>query len=307
MESEKSSREKGIYKVTIVGSIVNFLLLVFKFFAGIAGHSAAMLADAVHSLSDFITDIVVIVFVRIAGKPEDKGHDYGHGKYETLATAIIGIVLFAVGASICWNGLQAIQTVWQGGRLPAPGMLAFAGAIISIVSKELIYRYTIHVGRKINSSAVIANAWHHRSDAFSSIGTAIGIGGAIVLGESWSVLDPMAAVVVSFFIMKVAVQLLKPCVDELTEKSLPDEIEKEICLIAENTPGVSAIHNLRTRRIGNHYAIEMHVRMDGHLTLYEAHAKASVIENKLKEKYGNETHVGIHVEPVKDADGTYRK
>ena len=302
-----TEREKAIYQVTWAGSFVNFLLVIFKFIAGILGHSAAMIADAVHSLSDFATDIVVLIFTRISNKPQDKNHDYGHGKYETLATAIIGIVLFAVGASFCWNGLQAIQTVWQGGRLPAPGMLAFAGAIISIVSKELIYRYTIHVGRKINSSAVIANAWHHRSDAFSSIGTAIGIGGAIVLGESWSVLDPMAAVVVSFFIMKVAVQLLKPCVDELTEKSLPDEIEKEICLIAENTPGVSAIHNLRTRRIGNHYAIEMHVRMDGHLTLYEAHAKASVIENKLKEKYGNETHVGIHVEPVKDADGTYRK
>lgn len=302
-----TEREKAIYQVTWAESFVNFLLVIFKFIAGILGHSAAMIADAVHSLSDFATDIVVLIFTRISNKPQDKNHDYGHGKYETLATAIIGIVLFAVGASICWNGLQAIQTVWQGGRLPAPGMLAFAGAIISIVSKELIYRYTIHVGRKINSSAVIANAWHHRSDAFSSIGTAIGIGGAIVLGESWSVLDPMAAVVVSFFIMKVAVQLLKPCVDELTEKSLPDEIEKEICLIAENTPGVSAIHNLRTRRIGNHYAIEMHVRMDGHLTLYEAHAKASVIENKLKEKYGNETHVGIHVEPVKDADGTYRK
>lgn len=302
-----TEREKAIYQVTWAGSFVNFLLVIFKFIAGILGHSAAMIADAVHSLSDFATDIVVLIFTRISNKPQDKNHDYGHGKYETLATAIIGIVLFAVGASICWNGLQAIQTVWQGGRLPAPGMLAFAGAIIFIVSKELIYRYTIHVGRKINSSAVIANAWHHRSDAFSSIGTAIGIGGAIVLGESWSVLDPMAAVVVSFFIMKVAVQLLKPCVDELTEKSLPDEIEKEICLIAENTPGVSAIHNLRTRRIGNHYAIEMHVRMDGHLTLYEAHAKASVIENKLKEKYGNETHVGIHVEPVKDADGTYRK
>ena len=298
-----TEREKAIYQVTWAGSFVNFLLVIFKFIAGILGHSAAMIADAVHSLSDFATDIVVLIFTRISNKPQDNGH----GKYETLATAIIGIVLFAVGASICWNGLQAIQTVWQGGRLPAPGMLAFAGAIISIVSKELIYRYTIHVGRKINSSAVIANAWHHRSDAFSSIGTAIGSGGAIVLGESWSVLDPMDAVVVSFFIMKVAVQLLKPCVDELTEKSLPDEIEKEICLIAENTPGVSAIHNLRTRRIGNHYAIEMHVRMDGHLTLYEAHAKASVIENKLKEKYGNETHVGIHVEPVKDADGTYRK
>ena len=302
-----TEREKAIYQVTWAGSFVNFLLVVFKFIAGILGHSAAMIADAVHSLSDFATDIVVHIFTRISNKPQDKNHDYGHGKYETLATAIIGIVLFAVGAGICWNGLRAIQTVWQGGRLPVPGMLAFAGAIISIVSKELIYRYTIHVGRKINSSAVIANAWHHRSDAFSSIGTAMGIGGAIALGESWSVLDPMAAVIVSFFIMKVSVQLLKPCVDELTEKSLPDEIEKEICLIAENTPGVSAIHNLRTRRIGNHYAIEMHVRMDGHLTLYEAHAKASVIENKLKEKYGNETHVGIHVEPVKDADGTYRK
>ena len=302
-----TEREKAIYQVTWAGSFVNFLLVIFKFIAGILGHSAAMIADAVHSLSDFATDIVVLIFTRISNKPQDKNHDYGHGKYETLATAIIGIVLFAVGASICWNGLQAIQTVWQGGRLPAPGMLAFAGAIISIVSKELIYRYTIHVGRKINSSAVIANAWHHRSDAFSSIGTAIGIGGAIVLGESWSVLDPMAAVVVSYFIMTVDDQLIKRCVDELTEKSLPDEIEKEICLIAENTPGVSAIHNLRTRRIGNHYAIEMHVRMDGHLTLYEAHAKASVIENKLKEKYGNETHVGIHVEPVKDADGTYRK
>lgn len=302
-----TEREKAIYQVTWAGSFVNFLLVVFKFIAGILGHSAAMIADAVHSLSDFATDIVVLIFTRISNKPQDKNHDYGHGKYETLATAIIGIVLFAVGAGICWNGLRAIQTVWQGGRLPVPGMLAFAGAIISIVSKELIYRYTIHVGHKINSSAVIANAWHHRSDAFSSIGTAMGIGGAIALGESWSVLDPMAAVIVSFFIMKVSVQLLKPCVDELTEKSLPDEIEKEICLIAENTPGVSAIHNLRTRRIGNHYAIEMHVRMDGHLTLYEAHAKASVIENKLKEKYGNETHVGIHVEPVKDADGTYRK
>lgn len=302
-----TEREKAIYQVTWAGSFVNFLLVVFKFIAGILGHSAAMIADAVHSLSDFATDIVVLIFTRISNKPQDKNHDYGHGKYETLATAIIDIVLFAVGAGICWNGLRAIQTVWQGGRLPVPGMLAFAGAIISIVSKELIYRYTIHVGRKINSNAVIANAWHHRSDAFSSIGTAMGIGGAIALGESWSVLDPMAAVIVSFFIMKVSVQLLKPCVDELTEKSLPDEIEKEICLIAENTPGVSAIHNLRTRRIGNHYAIEMHVRMDGHLTLYEAHAKASVIENKLKEKYGNETHVGIHVEPVKDADGTYRK
>ena len=302
-----ATREKDIYRVTVVGSVVNFLLLVFKFFAGIVGHSAAMLADAVHSLSDFITDIIVIVFVRISAKPEDEGHDYGHGKYETLATAIIGIFLLFVGFGIFWNGASSIYRFLQGGSLQEPGILALVAALVSIVFKEVLYQYTVFKGRKLNSQAVVANAWHHRSDAFSSIGTAIGIGGAILLGESWSVLDPMAAVVVSFFIMKVSVQLLKPCVDELTEKSLPDEIEKEICLITENTPGVSAIHNLRTRRIGNHYAIEMHVRMDGHLTLYEAHAKASVIENKLKEKYGNETHVGIHVEPVKSADGTYRE
>ena len=302
---EKSKREKEIYKVTWTGSFVNFILVVFKFLAGIAGHSAAMIADAVHSLSDFATDIVVLVFTRISNKPQDQSHDYGHGKYETLATAIIGIALFAVGVGICWNGLLAIQTVWKGGTLPPPGMLAFWGAIISIVSKELLYRYTIRIGRKVNSNAVIANAWHHRSDALSSIGTAIGIGGAIWLGESWRVLDPMAAVAVSFFIVKVAVQLLKPCIEELTEKSLPDEIEQQICRIVENTPDVTALHNLRTRRIGNHYAIEMHVRMDGHLTLYEAHDKASSIEKKVKEMFGPDTHVGIHVEPIKKPDGTY--
>lgn len=242
MESEKSSREKGIYKVTIVGSIVNFLLLVFKFFAGIAGHSAAMLADAVHSLSDFITDIVVIVFVRIAGKPEDKGHDYGHGKYETLATAIIGLLLLCVGFGIFWNGASSIYTFLQGGQLESPGVVALVAALVSIVSKEILYQYTVIQGKKLNSQAVVANAWHHRSDALSSIGTAIGIGGAILLGDHWRVLDPIAAVVVSFFIMKVSVQLLIPCVDELLEKSLPDDVEKEIEQTVLSFPGVSQPH-----------------------------------------------------------------
>lgn len=299
MESEKSSREKGIYKVTIVGSIVNFLLLVFKFFAGIAGHSAAMLADAVHSLSDFITDIVVIVFVRIAGKPEDKGHDYGHGKYETLATAIIGLLLLCVGFGIFWNGASSIYTFLRGGQLESPGVVALVAALVSIVSKEILYQYTVIQGKKLNSQAVIANAWHHRSDALSSIGTAIGIGGAILLGDHWRVLDPVAAVVVSFFIMKVSVRLLIPCVDELLEKSLPEDVEKEIEQTVLSFPGVSQPHHLRTRRIGNYYAIELHVRMDGKITLEEAHSTATVIENKLKEMFGKGTHVGIHVEPTK--------
>ena len=299
MESEKSSREKGIYKVTIVGSIVNFLLLVFKFFAGIAGHSAAMLADAVHSLSDFITDIVVIVFVRIAGKPEDKGHDYGHGKYETLATAIIGLLLLCVGFGIFWNGASSIYTFLRGGQLESPGVVALVAALVSIVSKEILYQYTVIQGKKLNSQAVIANAWHHRSDALSSIGTAIGIGGAILLGDHWRVLDPVAAVVVSFFIMKVSVRLLIPCVDELLEKSLPEDVEKEIEQTVLSFPGVSQPHHLRTRRIGNYYAIELHVRMDGKITLEEAHSTANAIENKLKEMFGKGTHVGIHVEPTK--------
>lgn len=299
MENEKSSREKGIYKVTIVGSIVNFLLLVFKFFAGIAGHSAAMLADAVHSLSDFITDIVVIVFVRIAGKPEDKGHDYGHGKYETLATAIIGLLLLCVGFGIFWNGASSIYTFLRGGQLESPGVVALVAALVSIVSKEILYQYTVIQGKKLNSQAVIANAWHHRSDALSSIGTAIGIGGAILLGDHWRVLDPVAAVVVSFFIMKVSVRLLIPCVDELLEKSLPEDVEKEIEQTVLSFPGVSQPHHLRTRRIGNYYAIELHVRMDGKITLEEAHSTATAIENKLKEMFGKGTHVGIHVEPTK--------
>ena len=299
MESEKSSREKGIYKVTIVGSIVNFLLLVFKFFAGIAGHSAAMLADAVHSLSDFITDIVVIVFVRIAGKPEDKGHDYGHGKYETLATAIIGLLLLCVGFGIFWNGASSIYTFLRGGQLESPGVVALVAALVSIVSKEILYQYTVIQGKKLNSQAVIANAWHHRSDALSSIGTAIGIGGAILLGDHWRELDPVAAVVVSFFIMKVSVRLLIPCVDELLEKSLPEDVEKEIEQTVLSFPGVSQPHHLRTRRIGNYYAIELHVRMDGKITLEEAHSTATAIENKLKEMFGKGTHVGIHVEPTK--------
>ncbi|WP_274972960.1 cation diffusion facilitator family transporter [Bacteroides fluxus] len=293
------ARERGIYRVTIVGSVVNFLLLVFKFFAGIMGHSAAMLADAVHSLSDFVTDIIVLVFVRISSKPQDEGHDYGHGKYETLATAIIGIFLLFVGFGIFWNGASSVYLFLQGGSLPEPGMLALAAALVSIVSKEILYQYTVFKGKKLNSQAVVANAWHHRSDALSSIGTAVGIGGAILLGSHWRVLDPAAAVIVSFFIMKVAVGLLIPCVDELLEKSLPADVEEEIQEIILSFPGVSSPHHLRTRRIGNHYAIEVHVRMDGKITLEEAHRTATAIEDKLKEKFGEGTHIGIHVEPTK--------
>lgn len=298
-EPGKKAREKEIYRVTWVGSLVNLLLVVFKFLAGIAGHSAAMMADAVHSLSDFITDVVVILFVRISSKPVDKNHDYGHGKYETMATALIGVALLAVGTGILWNGAADILACLRGEELRQPGGWALAAAVVSIAMKEALYHYTVRTGRRCRSQVVVANAWHHRSDALSSVGTAAGIGGAMLLGPRWAVLDPAAAVVVSFFIMKVSMQLVVPCVDELLEKSLPENVEREIERIVLSFDGVSEPHHLRTRRIGNNYAIELHVRMDGNIPLRQAHDTATGIEHKLKEAFGADTHVGIHVEPVK--------
>ena len=294
-----NTREKSIFRVTWIGSIVNFLLLVFKFIAGFLGHSSALVADAVHSLSDFATDIIVIVFVKISGKPEDDDHRYGHGKYETLATALIGVALFAVGIGLLVSGATKVADVIKGVVLPAPSMIALVAAAVSIVAKEILYRYTVRVGKNLNSQAVVANAWHHRSDAFSSIGTLIGIGGAILLGEKWRILDPLAAIVVSAFIIKVAADLLKPCVDELLERSLPAETEKRILDIIASFPEVSSPHHLRTRRIGNHIAIEVHLRMDGKTSLEDAHTVATNVERQLKSEFGPDTHIGIHMEPVK--------
>lgn len=292
------TREKEIYKVTLVGGAVNLLLLVFKFVAGVLGHSSAMIADAVHSLSDFVTDIVVLVFVKISNLPKDKSHDYGHGKYETLALTIIGVALMVVAVSIIVEGATKIAFQLNGGTLESPGMLAFWAAIVSIVLKELTYRYSIIKAKKLNSKAVEANAWHHRSDALSSISTAVGIGGAIFFGQRWAILDPIASVVVGAFIVKVAFDLLKHGIGDLMEQSLPDKVEDEIMQMVAELPGVVEPHNLRTRRIGNHYAIELHIRMDGDISLREAHDKASEIEDLLRKQYGEETHVAIHVEPI---------
>ena len=293
-----NQREKEIYKVTIVGALANVTLLIFKFVAGIISNSAAMIADAVHSLSDFITDVVVIVFVKISSKPQDKSHDYGHGKFETLATLIIGIVLLFIGLMILYNGASATyRCIWLGEELHRPGMIAFWAAIFSIILKEAVYQYTVYKGKNLNSQAVIANAWHHRSDAFSSIGTAVGIGGAIFLGDKWVVLDPIAAIVVSVFIINVSLKIIIKSINELLEKSLPDEIENEIIKVAESFDMVKDVHDLRTRRIGNNIAIEMHLLMDGNLSLQCTHNTTELIESELRKKYGEHTHIAIHVEP----------
>lgn len=299
--SKNKVREHNIYRVTIIGSIVNFILLVFKFFAGIVGHSAAMIADAVHSLSDFITDVIVILFVRISSKPADDTHEYGHGKYETLATAIIGFGLLGVGIGIFIGGLKDVIAVFRGETIQTPGMIALVVAAVSVVCKELLYQYTAHKGKTLESQAVVANAWHHRSDAFSSIGTLLGIGGAIFGGEKWSILDPLAAVVVSLFIAKVAIGILKNSLEELLEHALPEPVENEIKDTILSVEGVESPHHLRTRRIGNTLAIEVHIRMDGNIPLAKVHQTASTVEQQLKARFGANTHVNIHMEPLKNS------
>lgn len=295
------TREGEIYKVTLVGSIANLLLVVFKFIAGILGHSAAMTADAVHSLSDFITDVVVIIFVGISAKPQDESHEYGHGKFETLASFFVALVLLGAAGGVIVSGGGKLMDWLNGEELKAPGMLALWAALLSVALKEVLYHYTAIKGRKLDSQVMIANAWHHRSDALSSIGAAIGVGGAIWLGNRWTVLDPLASVVVGLMLVKVAYDLLKINIGELTEGSLPADTEEEIVRIIESEPGVSEPHHLRTRRIGNRIAIDTHIRLDGRMTLSEAHQKATTIEHRLKERFGALTHVTIHMEPVKNA------
>ena len=293
-------RETEIYRVTLVGSVGNVALLTFKFIAGILGHSSAMIADAVHSLSDFITDLIVLLFVKISAKPQDESHDYGHGKYETIASFVIGLALVAAATGIIVSGSLKLAAWLRGTQLEAPGSLALWAAVISILVKEVLYRYTASVGHRLQSQAVVANAWHHRSDALSSIATAIDIGGAILLGQRWTVLDPLASVIVGVMLIKVSVELLKSSIGELTECSLPEETEREIEAIVRSFPDVCEPHNLRTRRIGNHIAIETHVRMDGEVTLTKAHDRATAIERSLKQRFGAETHVTIHMEPRKN-------
>ena len=303
MQSQMT-REKEIYRITLWGSIVNIVLTGLKFAAGILGASAAMIADAVHSLSDLLTDFVVLLFVKISSRPADSDHPYGHGKYETLATTIVAIALLAAGGVLLAQGIEKIIGAVRGETLPVPGRIALWAALISIAAKEGIYQLTARVGRRVQSSALEANAWHHRTDALSSVATAIGIGGALLFGGKWAILDPIAAVLVSVFILVAAGKLLHEAIQDLMEKRLPEEIEEEIREIVAADSEMSEMHKLRTRRVGNVYSIEMHLRMHGNISLYEAHRHSMLLEQGLRERFGQETLVSIHLEPLK-VNGEY--
>ncbi len=297
--NDARQRERYIYRVTIVGAVCNVLLSVLKLVAGIVGRSSAMVADGMHSLSDLVTDAVVIVFVRMSSKPQDRRHEYGHGKYETLATSVIGILLLFVALGIMWDSSQKIWQCLNGDAMPQPSILALLAALVSIGVKEWLYRYTRTAGEHQHSQAVVANAWHHRSDALSSVGTAIGIGGALALGPHWAVLDPIAAFFVSVLIVRAAIDQLRPSIGELVEDSLPESVEADISKAIQSVPGVTDPHNMRTRKIGSKCAVDVHVRMDGNITLNEAHSKAAAVERNIREVVGTDAFVMVHMEPIK--------
>lgn len=294
-------RGKEIRRITVVGAIVNIILTIFKIIAGVLGRSAAMVADGIHSLSDLLSDIVVLVFTHISSKGKDKNHSFGHGKFETMATLIVSVILVAVGAKLMADGVASIIGVMNGNSIPLPGSIALWAAIGSIIIKEILYHATIRTARRTDSPVVLANAWHHRSDALSSIGALTGIAGAMILGEKWTILDPIASCCISIAIIVVAVKMSLPSLAELLETSLPEEIEKNIISIANSVQGVENIHELKTRRNGISYIIDAHIVVDPHISVTEAHNIATDVENALKEKYGNETQINIHIEPDQDS------
>lgn len=300
-EPEEIRYSQAAY-VTKVSMVLNLLLTGFKFVTGILGHSSAMVADAAHSLTDFITDIAVIVGLKVAKKPKDNTHNYGHGKIETLAAAFTGLVLITAALGIFWGGLQKVISFFQGEMLPEPSKITLIIVILSIVSKEWLYRYTIFHGKQLKSDALIANAWEHRSDAIASAGTMLGIGGAILLGGKWVVLDPLTAVVLSFLILKIAFEISYKNLDELLEGSLDSETYRSIEEILISTEGVLGFHELKTRKIGNAMAADVHIEVDPDLNIVDAHEISTQVEDRLKEICGKNGHFSIHVEPCFDYD-----
>jgi cation diffusion facilitator family transporter len=295
-----NERLKKINYVTIQGIFINIGLIILKMAAGVISHSGAIVADAFHSFSDLSTDLALLWGAKAAAEPADSDHEYGHGRINTIVCAGIGILLFAVGGAIFFGGAFKVFRVLRGEMLLQPGWFACFAAFISIISKEWLYQRTVAVGKETENLAVIANAWHHRSDAFSSIGVMLGILGAIVLGGSWRILDPIAAVVVSVFIIKVAFSIVGESFYELMEGSLSDDEEVEIARLTLSVPGVNTPHRIRTRRIGYNVAIELHIKVNNDLDIRQGHDIATKVEDLLKERFGRSTFISVHVEPIDD-------
>ena len=290
------TRNRAEKRCTLVGMTSDVCLSALKIATGIVGHSSAILADGIHSISDTVTDALVYAMVRLSGKGSDERYRYGRGKYETLAAFLISIILVVVALGLMVEGVKDVWAALQGETLERPHNIALIVGIIAVIVKESLYHYTRLTGRKTQSSALKAYAWHHRADALSTAATLLGVAGAMFLGERWRVLDPLAAIAVSVLILVLAYRLGKPAVEELLEVSLPQEEQDKIADIVNGTEGVRAFHNLRTRRNGNLRVVDIHVKVDGALSVNESHDITRKIEHQLSEALG-EVMTNIHVEP----------
>ena len=286
-------------RVTWLSVVVNLFLMTAKLLIGFFGKSQAMVADGLHTLSDFVTDFAVLVSLRLAAQPRDADHAYGHGKYAALATVFIGVVLGAVAIQIGASAIHLIFDTLRGEELPAPHPVAFWAALVSIFIKEGLYWATLRVGRRTGSAVLIANAWHHRSDAFTSVGTALGIGAAAFLGGEWRILDPIAALLVCAFLFKIAWDVIRREIGNLTDKGMSPGVVAEILEMARALPGVDAPHNLRTRQVGETVVVDLHIRVNPAMTVQTSHGIATSLEASLRGRFGADTIANIHIEPWK--------
>lgn len=294
-----SERTKKILKVTLLGSVSNITLVILKLIVGILGHSSALIAEAINSISDFATDLIALIFIRISGKPQDEDHHYGHGKYETLASVVMAAMMMCVGGLLLIHSTQDVYgLLFLGLKLPSPSYLTLIIALVSLLIKEVLYRYTSRWAHLLKSSALRAKAADHRGDTLALLAVSLGLAGAIFLGEKWLFLEPLAAAVVSIFILRMGWVVLNPAFCELTEESLPLAVEEEIRQIAYWTPRVKGIGKLRTRSIGERYAIELDILVDGSISVTEGHDITLSLEEALCSHFGEMTHITIHVEPI---------
>lgn len=295
--------------VTWVGFWWNAVLGAAKVAGGILGRSNALVADGIHSFSDFLSDVIVLVMVGIARRKPDAKYQYGHGKYETFATLLLSLVLALVAVGIFIEGFNDVRNALGGEALSRPGAIALILCVCSLGVKEWLYRYTRREGERINSGAVVANAWHHRSDAFSSVATLVGVVGAMFLGDKWRILDPVAAMVVAVMIIVVSVKMAIPAIMELLEIALPNDAENQIKKAIISTPGVKAFHHLRTRRNGSSVIVETHIKVDPNITVITAHNIASAVERNISDVFDKDSSiVTTHIEPYEGeaiaADGS---
>ncbi|MDE6715693.1 MAG: cation diffusion facilitator family transporter [Muribaculaceae bacterium] len=285
-------------RVTWISFFVNAILGVAKILGGLFARSSALIADGVHSFSDFLSDIVVIVMVGLARKRPDADHQFGHGRFEALATILLSLLLIGVAIGILYDSVERIISVINGETLPRPGVVALIILLLSIVAKEWLFYITKRVGERIHSDSVVANAWHHRSDSWSSLATLIGVAGAMFLGEKWRVLDPVAALIVAVFIAVVGVKMARPALNELLGASLPESDLKTIKETLAKIPDIKSWHALRTFKSGNDIYIEVHIKVDPEINVLEAHKIATRAEHAIKRALkGHTVYVTTHIEP----------